>query len=789
MEFPEFFKKATGRIPYPYQERLATDDPLPDLLDIPTGLGKTSAAVLAWLWRRRFAPEGIRIRTPRRLVYCLPMRVLVEQTRDNARNWLRDLAFQDEIRVHVLMGGEQTDEWEMYPEREAILIGTQDMLLSRALNRGYGMSRYRWPVHFGLLNSDCMWVMDETQLMGVGVETSAQLDAFRRRIFGAREPALSLWMSATLGKRQLETVDHAKPPCGWSIRTLGQDDNARADVQQRVRARKSVKKLPIVLSNNTARVFPKVLAEAVLKSHQHGTLTLVVINRVNRAQEVYTQLLRLGCAHSHTALVHSRFREPDRGRHEQILCGQGDRIVVATQAVEAGVDVSARTLFTELAPWSSLVQRFGRCNRYGEFDEGAVFLLDIQTENEEDALALPYLRRDLEEARAALEKVADAAPLHLPVIETPQVVRPVLRRKDLLDLFDTTPDLCGNDLDVSRYIRDGQDTDVQVFWRDVDDDGPTNQTPLASRQELCSVSVGRIRDFLKTKQPRAWRWNPLEARWEPVKQPRPGQLYLIERDSGGYSDKLGWTGETADIPTLISAETPGIPEAADTDRPTFIGRQVDLTTHLSHVSEQACRLACSLSLAENQTELLTTAARWHDVGKAHPVFQDMLRHSDAALTADTLWAKSASTQGRYCRKGFRHELASALVWLQLVGCDRDHRDLIAYLIAAHHGRVRLSIRSWPNETEPPDPNVLFARGIWQGDEIPGVNLGDGATAPPVTLDMSIMRLGDGTQGESWLARMLRLRDDSEIGPFRLALYETLLRIADFRASAQEQQAP
>lgn len=40
------------------------------------------------------------------------------------------------------------------------------------------------------------------------------------------------------------------------------------------------------------------------------------------------------------------------------------REVVATQAVEAGVDVSARVLITELAPWSSLVQRFGRCNRY-----------------------------------------------------------------------------------------------------------------------------------------------------------------------------------------------------------------------------------------------------------------------------------------------------------------------------------------------------------------------------------------------------------------------------------------
>ena len=77
------------------------------------------------------------------------------------------------------MGGEDKDRWDRYPERDAIIIGTQDMLLSRALNRGYGISRYRCPVQFGLLNSDCLWVMDEVQLMGTGLATSVQLDAFR----------------------------------------------------------------------------------------------------------------------------------------------------------------------------------------------------------------------------------------------------------------------------------------------------------------------------------------------------------------------------------------------------------------------------------------------------------------------------------------------------------------------------------------------------------------------------------------------------------------------------------
>ena len=82
--FSEFFMKATGlHEPFPYQMRLALSPKLPQLIDVPTGAGKTAAVVLAWLWRRRFAAEDVRKATPRRLVYCLPMRVLVEQTRDN----------------------------------------------------------------------------------------------------------------------------------------------------------------------------------------------------------------------------------------------------------------------------------------------------------------------------------------------------------------------------------------------------------------------------------------------------------------------------------------------------------------------------------------------------------------------------------------------------------------------------------------------------------------------------------------------------------------------------------
>lgn len=48
MKYSKFFHKATGNTPYPYQTALAEGE-WPDLVNVPTGLGKTAAVTLAWL--------------------------------------------------------------------------------------------------------------------------------------------------------------------------------------------------------------------------------------------------------------------------------------------------------------------------------------------------------------------------------------------------------------------------------------------------------------------------------------------------------------------------------------------------------------------------------------------------------------------------------------------------------------------------------------------------------------------------------------------------------------------
>jgi CRISPR-associated endonuclease/helicase Cas3 len=197
------------------------------------------------------------------------------------------------------------------------------------------------------------------------------------------------------------------------------------------------------------------------------------------------------------------------------------------------------------------------------------------------------------------------------------------------------------------------------------------------------------------------------------------------------------------------------------------------------------------------------AARWHDWGKAHATFQNAIKEEtekDGTRPAERRGkrdiAKAAPRKfwGRYDRRHFRHELASAIGVLSLLRNGNTpadwsalaelQQDLALYLIAAHHGKVRLSIRSMPDECRPLEADRLFARGVWDGEELPAVSLGGGFSAPRVEkLNLTPMKLGRPPDGApSWAERMLLLRDHPEFGPLKLAYMEALLRAADMRAS-------
>lgn len=782
MTFDEFFKKATGHQPYRYQRHFATTKKLMELIRAPTSAGKTATAVLGWLWRRHFSEPDVQRTTPRRLVYCLPMRVLVEQSVREANKWLDSLGL--DIRVQVLMGGVEADDWFLYPERPTILIGTQDMLLSRALNRGYAASRFHWPIDFGLLNNDCLWVFDEPQLMGSGVSTSAQLAGLRAAI-GTFGPCPSVWMSATLEPEWLKTVDFAGRIPSESLELTAADYESSEFLSERMNAEKTLLPLCVVATRDG-----KDVARRVIEHHNKGTQTLVVLNTVERAKSVYEAIKKDKTAPQDVLLVHSRFRQIEREKLNDRLMQQAtDRIIVATQVVEAGVDLSARTLITELAPWASLVQRIGRCNRTGTDGPGRVFWIDLDAEKQ----AAPYESADLRFARAQLEKLQgqNVSPKALDDFKRDQSIylpfehTHVLRRRDLIDLFDTAPDLSGNDIDVSRFVRGSdKDSDVQVFWREIAAGPPREDEPVPQRDELCRVKVSAIKDFLrkekKGKKPSGYIWDHLERKWLSIRDPErdvyPGRVILLPTTNGGYSELLGWSPESMTPVTEVQHD---LRQAEGTeDDPSSCGPELTIATHSDHVFDQVDGILQELrDLPDDWPNQLLRAARWHDAGKAHDAFQHGIRSANPSLDATKLWAKSGTrTRLRHRRRFFRHELASALAALQH-GLPFE----AAYLIAAHHGKVRLSIRTLPDEGPPDDETKLFAHGVHDGDSLPDIDLG-GEICPAMALSLSPMQLG----GEaSWTARALELRE--ALGPFRLAYLESLLRAADRRASKAERE--
>lgn len=611
-------------------------------------------------------------------------------------------------------------------------------------------------------------------------------------------------MSATLDDARLTTVDHPSPDGGWPRLSLGLSDHALPMVTRRLDSVKHLRQSSITLSKEVKpEHYARDVALVVLEKHLPGHLTLIIVNRVPRAQAIYEALRKAGRTKD-IALIHSRFRPQDRRSHQKVLIeGTGDRIVVATQAIEAGVDVSARILFTELAPWSSLVQRFGRCNRGGEFNaEGAdVYWMDLAFSEDKDTI--PYTATELADARAELKKLAAVGPSMLSHIkvEPPAVVRPVIRRKDLIDLFDTTPDLAGHDLDISRYIRDGEDNDVQVFWRDLGPAPfePPSKTAEPDRDELCGVAVYRFQAFLKKLNEakdgrKVWQWDGLNEKWIPSTRARPGGVYLIDHRVGGYDSLIGWTGELATLKKetewvlpVPQADKGNAPDSTRRDPLTMIGKALTLENHTNHVVAMLSIIIgkSALNLSPQWSAPLLTAAQWHDVGKAMDDFQILLGNTSPNI----ILAKSGGSGGTMPahRKQFRHELASALAWLAN-SKNAEQSDLIAYIIAAHHGKVRLSIRSLPDEKPSADrSNAMIARGVMDGDKLRAIRM-DGVTMPETTLRLDLMRMGHDEEGRpSWLSRMIALRDN--IGPFGLVWLEMLLRAADMRASAAEAANP
>lgn len=783
-EFDGFFERAAGSRPYGYQSRLARHG-LPAVVQAPTGAGKTGI-ILAWLWRR--LSEKYQDETPRRLVYALPQRSLVEQVARQAEAWLANLGLAEQVALHVVMGGEGKTQrqWRLNMHRPAVVVGTVDSLVSKALNRGYGIGRAIYPIDFALVTNGAHWVIDEVQLCPESTTTLRQLAAFTTSL-GTAEPFGLTCMSATIPGDLLATVDNPVVGDGQVVQI--EPEERTGELAIRLTSERTVRRLTASPGDYAA------IAAAIAGRHRPGTLTLVVLNTVEAARQVFKGLNK---AQADCTLLHSRFRAIEReGLIDRITAGPGSQgyIVVATQVVEAGIDLNADVMFTEAAPWPSVVQRAGRCNRTGRVENAELWWLPPARHH-------PYPAADVDAAAAQLAtmegtKVTGESMLSrsVPVTETPVSV---LRKPDLIALFDTAPDLSGADIDVATYVRDAEDMDVQLAWaawEPVTPDGrPPDDVRAPPAEWRCRVPMGGLSAL--TKRADVWRLNQSHDRWTrvtPADRARPGEVLVVAAKAGGYDPLTGFSPETRGAvpgcPELMSRAdlAAGLEETFREDGTSTALAWLSLDQHSQDVRDESVRLLADLRprVPAEATRAVTSAAHAHDIGKAHPVWQDALCKLAPADIQDHVlngkpWAKSGSSAPLRFEGNvrFRHELASLLLLDGPLGdllAGAGDPDLTRYLVLAHHGKLRVQVRG-PEEAD-------------QG-ELAGLRHGITNPIPPVLghsptelqVDLEQFRLGS---ERSWTRTALGLRD--RYGPFVLAYLETVVRVADWRASAQRKE--
>ena len=496
----------------------------PDRINAPTGSGKSSVVDIH-LFANALAAVGAAPRVPRRLCVTVGRRALVDSQATRASKILKDMtdALANESgepdilrRVAEALLSFQTrndkqgsDPFEIGHIRGelsnrtlpvtdisacAIIAATPDMYGSRALFRGYGSTKAARPRETALLTMDTVMVLDEAHMNRQLLHTTQRIAQLQKR-------------EADLGVPTLQVVETtATPSTGDSeSTTLGVDIEALdspndKELRRRVYSHKELVLRPIdkwdgkpgnrAVVDAAVGAIKEFLARREAGEGSEAAHTIgCIVNHVRTAISIKEELAK-NLAEEEVQLLVGRMRPYDledlQKNHDKLFTTEGDKsvkVVVATQTLEVGIDVDFADLVTELAPASSLAQRFGRVNRLGLRDDSKVVVIEPASGDLVKKDAPPYKAVDLSNAYAWLEalngaenpSVNPAAMVKNPPVQS-SPERLLYQRPEWSDLleFSRTDENPYDEPDLDLWLHDSLDAETAMGGVIVRDNLPSN---------------------------------------------------------------------------------------------------------------------------------------------------------------------------------------------------------------------------------------------------------------------------------------------------------------------------
>ena len=524
-------KEKQKRYPFSWQEEvldhICEHGVWPERINAPTGSGKSSVVDIH-LFANALAAVGAAPRVPRRLCVTVGRRALVDSQADRAREILKcmedalaDGSGEPDIlrRVAEALQSFQTrnDEKGSKPFETghirgelsnrnlpvtdisacAIIAATPDMYGSRALFRGYGSTMAARPRETALLTMDTVMVLDEAHMNRQLLHTTQCIAELQKREVNLGVPTLQVVETTATPS----TEDSESTTLGVDIEAL--DSPNDKELRKRVYSHKELMLHPIdkwdgkpgnsPTVNAAVDAIKKFLAhrEAGAGSNEAHTIGCIV-NHVRTAIAIKEALIKnkvLEKAEEVQLLV-GRMRPYDlenlQAEHSGLFTTEGDKsvkVVVATQTLEVGIDVDFADLVTELAPASSLAQRFGRVNRLGRRKDSKVVVIEPASGDLVKKDAPPYKAVDLSNAYAWLEvlngaenpSVNPAAMVKNPPVQS-SPERLLYQRPEWPDLlgFSRTDENPYDEPDLDLWLHDSLDAETAMGGVIVRDNLPSN---------------------------------------------------------------------------------------------------------------------------------------------------------------------------------------------------------------------------------------------------------------------------------------------------------------------------